>query len=152
MSPTPPVDPVGSGSQAAGSHATRSDRVPPAPESLVERIADAAIAAEMETGHREETVEEARRGVLRRMARMAAGSFLVLAGLIMWVLPGPGLLTIAAGLLVLSRDFPWAARLLEKVRARLPQDADGRTHRGVVVASVALAVASIGGSIAFVLV
>ena len=124
----------------------------PADEPLLERIADAAIAAEMETGHREETVEEARRGVFRRIARITAGSLLVLAGLVMWVLPGPGLLTIAAGLLVLSRDFPWAARLLERVRARLPQDADGQTHRGVVVASIALAVVSIGGSVAFLIV
>ena len=134
--------------------ATQSPTPAPAPadEPLLERIADAAIAAEMETGHREETVEEARRGVFRRLARITAGSLLVLAGLVMWVLPGPGLLTIAAGLLVLSRDFPWAARLLERVRARLPQDADGQTHRGVVVASIALAVVSIGGSVAFLIV
>jgi len=132
------------------------DRTEPAhsaaDETLAERVVDAAIAAELETGRREETVEEARRSVLRRMARIAAGSFLVLAGLVMWVLPGPGLLTIAAGLLVLSRDFPWAARMLERVRARLPQDEQGQTHRGVVVASIALAVLSIGGSVAFLLV
>ena len=134
--------------------ATQSPTPAPVPldEPLLERITDAAIAAEIETGRREETLEEARRGVLRRLARIAAGSFLVLAGLLMWVLPGPGLLTIAAGLLVLSRDFPWAARLLERVRARLPQDADGQTHRGVVVASIALAVVSIGGSVAFLIV
>jgi len=133
---------------------TQSPLPTPAPtdEPLLERIADAAIAAEIETGRREETVEEARRGVFRRLARMTAGFLLVLAGLVMWVLPGPGLLTIAAGLLVLSRDFPWAARLLERVRARLPQDGESQTHKGVVVASIALAVVSIGGSIAFMLV
>ncbi len=94
------------------------DRTEPAPsvadETLTERVVDAAITAELETGRREATVEEARRSVLRRTARIAAGSFLVFAGLVMWVLPGPGLLTIAAGLLVLSRDFPWAARMLER--------------------------------------
>ncbi len=131
---------------------TEAAHHPTADETLAERIVDAAIAAELETGRREETVEEARRGVLRRMARIAAGSFLVLAGLVMWVLPGPGLLTIAAGLLVLSRDFPWAARMLERVRARLPQDEHGQTHRGVMVASIALAVVSIAGSIAFLIV
>jgi hypothetical protein len=131
--------------------AHRADHHATADESLVERVVDAAIAAELETGHREETVEEARRSVLRRVGRIVAGSFLVLAGLVMWVLPGPGLLTIAAGLLVLSRDFPWAARMLERVRARLPQDAQGQTHRGVVVASIGLAVLSVGGSLAFLL-
>jgi hypothetical protein len=115
-------------------------------------VVDAAIDAELETGAREESVDEARRSILRRIGRLVAGSFLVLAGLVMWVLPGPGLLTIAAGLLVLSRDFPWAARMLERVRARLPQDDQGQTHRGVVVASVTLAVLSIGGSVAFLLV
>lgn len=132
------------------------DRTEPTPsvadETLAERVVDAAIAAELDTGRREETVEEARHSVLRRMARIAAGSFLVVAGLVMWVLPGPGLLTIAAGLVVLGRDFPWAARLLERVRTRLPQDEEGQTHRGVVVASIGLAVLSIGGSLAFLLV
>jgi len=146
MSPTESARPGPPGETTAPGSA------PPADETFIERITEAAIAAGMETGHREETVEEARRGVLRRMARIAAGSALVLAGLVMWVLPGPGLLTIAAGLLVLSRDFPWAARLLERVRARLPQDAEGQTHRAVVVASIGLAVVSIGGSIAFLLV
>lgn len=125
---------------------------PPAEESLAERVVDAAIAAELETGRREGTVADARRSILRRVGRLAAGSFLVLAGLVMWVLPGPGLLTIAAGLLVLSRDFPWAARMLERVRTRLPRDEQGQTHRGVVVASVSLAVLSVGGSVAFLFV
>lgn len=120
-------------------------------ESLVERVVDAAIAAELETGRREETIAEAERSVLRRVGRVTAGSLLVLAGIVMWVLPGPGLLTIAAGLLALSRDFPWAARMLDRVRARLPQDEQGQPHRGVVVASIGLAVLSVGGSVAFLL-
>jgi len=121
-------------------------------ETFAERVADAAIDAELETGRREETVEEARRSVVRRLGRISAGSFLVLLGIVLWVLPGPGLLTIAAGLVLLGRDFPWAARLLERVRARLPQDEQGKTHRGVVVASVTLAVCSIGVSVAFLFV
>ncbi|QTG79549.1 PGPGW domain-containing protein [Arthrobacter crystallopoietes] len=34
------------------------------------------------------------------------------------VLPGPGLFTIAGGLAVLSRHYPWATHLLERVRFR----------------------------------
>ena len=100
----------------------------------------------------DEPIEATPARVLQRFGRLVAGSFLVLAGLVMWVLPGPGLLTIAAGLLVLSRDFPWAARMLERVRARLPQDERGQTHRGVLVASIALAVLSVGTSLALLVV
>lgn len=118
-------------------------------ETLVERLVDAAVEAELATGRREETIEEARRSVVRRMGRIAAGSFLVVLGIVLWVLPGPGLLTIAAGLVLLSRDFPWAARMLDRVRARLPQDEHGQTHRGVITASVTFAVLSIGFSVWF---
>lgn len=121
-------------------------------ESVRERLVEAAIAAELATGKREETTEEARRHVLIRIGRMGAGAALVLLGIAMTVLPGPGLLTVAAGLLLLSRDFPWAARMLERVRARLPQDAEGQTHRGVIVASIVLAVLSVVGSVAMLLV
>ena len=124
-------------------------QAPEPDETLVERLVDAAIEAELETGRREETIDEARRSVLRRVGRIGAGSFLVLLGIVLWVLPGPGLLTIAAGLVLLSRDFPWAARLLERVRARLPQDEQGKTHRGVVAMSALVAVLSIGFSVWF---
>jgi len=124
-------------------------QAPEPDETLVERLVDAAIEAELETGRREETIDEARRSVLRRVGRIGAGSFLVLLGIVLWVLPGPGLLTIAAGLVLLSRDFPWAARMLEHVRKRLPQDEHGQTHRGVIVASVTFAVLSIGFSVWF---
>src|SRR4051812_22259501 len=59
-------------------------------EPFVERLRDAAIAAELATGKREETVGAAERHVLRRLARMALGSLLVVVGVVMLVLPGPG--------------------------------------------------------------
>lgn len=130
-------------------HRARQQRAGEPEETLVERLVDAAVEAELATGRREETIEEARRSVVRRMGRITAGSFLVLLGIVLWVLPGPGLLTVAAGLVLLSRDFPWAARMLERVRARLPQDAHGQTHRGVIAASVTFAALSIGFSVWF---
>ena len=36
----------------------------------------------------------------------------------MLVLPGPGLLTIAAGVALLSKDFGWARRLKNKLGSR----------------------------------
>jgi uncharacterized protein (TIGR02611 family) len=54
----------------------------------------------------------------RRVAIIAAGGALLLGGIAMLVLPGPGLLVIIAGLAVLAREFVWAERALERAKAR----------------------------------
>lgn len=53
-----------------------------------------------------------------RIARIGAGLGLVLLGITLLVLPGPGILTIAGGLAILSVDFVWARRLLDWMKAR----------------------------------
>jgi hypothetical protein len=45
------------------------------------------------------------------------GGVLVLAGLAMLVLPGPGILVILAGLAVLATEFVWARRILERTKS-----------------------------------
>jgi uncharacterized protein (TIGR02611 family) len=52
----------------------------------------------------------------RRVVVAIVGGIVVLAGLAMCVLPGPGLLTVAAGLAILATEFEWARRLLHRVR------------------------------------
>jgi hypothetical protein len=89
----------------------------------------AAIEAEIETGHHEETVEEAKRSLLRRALRITAGVFVCGIGIALLVLPGPGLVVLAAGLAILSQDVPFARRLLERVRERLPEGEDGQVSR-----------------------
>ena len=111
------------------------------------RLREAAIEAEYETGVREETEEEARASIHVRLARMTLGSILLVAGVLMLALPGPGWLTIAAGLAILAKDVAWAERLLERVRKRLPSDAAGDVDRRIVLGSVAMAVLAFGGSI-----
>jgi len=54
---------------------------------------------------------------VRRPLVAAVGAALLVAGLAMLVLPGPGLLVLAAGLAVLAVEFHWARRLLARVRA-----------------------------------
>jgi hypothetical protein len=54
-----------------------------------------------------------------RAARISSGVGLIVAGVAMLVLPGPGILTVMSGLALLSHDLPAAARLLERARARL---------------------------------
>jgi hypothetical protein len=50
----------------------------------------------------------------RRIAVSVAGGVLVLAGLAMVVLPGPGLLVIVLGFAVLGTEYAWAAAALER--------------------------------------
>ena len=57
----------------------------------------------------------------KRMAVSLAGAVLVLAGLVMMVTPGPGLLLIIAGLAVLATEFAWAKSVLEKTKEKASQ-------------------------------
>jgi hypothetical protein len=53
---------------------------------------------------------------MRRVLLTALGWILLLAGVAAIVLPGPGLLLILAGLVVLSREYEWARRRVAPVR------------------------------------
>ncbi len=54
----------------------------------------------------------------RRLVVEVIAWVLVFAGLAALVLPGPGLLLLFAGLLLLSQQYTWAQRHVEPVRAR----------------------------------
>jgi hypothetical protein len=56
--------------------------------------------------------------VIRKTAITIFGWVLTLAGLAALVLPGPGLLLMVVGLVVLSQEYEWAERQLEPVKAR----------------------------------
>jgi uncharacterized protein (TIGR02611 family) len=56
-----------------------------------------------------------------RIVRTVAGLVLLIAGIAMLALPGPGWLTIAAGLAILAREFHWARRLLRWLRTTAAQ-------------------------------
>jgi Putative transmembrane protein (PGPGW) len=56
--------------------------------------------------------------VIRKTAITIFGWVLTLAGLAALVLPGPGLLLMVVGLVVLSQEYDWAERRLEPVKAR----------------------------------
>ena len=66
------------------------------------------------------------RKAVRRVVLEVVGWVLVIAGLAALVLPGPGLLALFAGLLLLSQQYDWAARRVEPVKQRaLKAAADG---------------------------
>jgi len=54
----------------------------------------------------------------RRVALEALGWVLVVAGIAALVLPGPGLLGLFAGLLLLSQQYEWAERRVEPVKKK----------------------------------
>ena len=58
---------------------------------------------------------------MARIARITAGFALVIAGIFMLVLPGPGILTIIGGLALLSKDLHWAGRRADWTRQRFAQ-------------------------------
>jgi hypothetical protein len=66
---------------------------------------------------------------LRRIALSIAGLILVLLGALLTVAPGPGLLVIVAGLAVLAREYDWAQRILDKVKAWSKRSTDVIRHK-----------------------
>lgn len=52
----------------------------------------------------------------KRIAVTVVGGAVVLAGLAMVVLPGPGLLVVVLGLAVLATEYAWAASMLERTK------------------------------------
>jgi uncharacterized protein (TIGR02611 family) len=59
-----------------------------------------------------------------RVLRIVAGFLLLALGVAMLALPGPGWLTIALGLGLLSREFDWARRLLDSVKQKASEIGD----------------------------
>ena len=56
------------------------------------------------------------RGAVKRIGLEIVGWTLVIAGIAALILPGPGLLMIAGGLVVLSQQYEWAERRVEPVK------------------------------------
>lgn len=84
-----------------------------------------------------------RRNALRRGAALIAGAALLLIGIALLVLPGPGLLLILAGLLVLADQFPAVARYVDPVRVRAMRAAGESVSSPVRIAGSSLAAAAL---------
>jgi uncharacterized protein (TIGR02611 family) len=54
----------------------------------------------------------------KRIVLEVVGWVLVVAGIAALVLPGPGLLMIAAGLVILSQEYEWAERRVEPIKRK----------------------------------
>jgi len=65
-------------------------------------------------------IEPRKSNLVRKTAVAVAGGTLTVAGVVMLVTPGPGILAIAGGLGILSTEFDTARRALGRIRDRLP--------------------------------
>ncbi|WP_036507153.1 PGPGW domain-containing protein [Nocardioides sp. URHA0020] len=87
------------------------------------------------------------RAALRRILLEVVGWTLVVAGIAALVLPGPGLLMLFAGLVVLSQQYEWAERRLapvERVAKRTAAEGVETWLRIVLSALGALAILAVG--------
>ncbi len=62
--------------------------------------------------------------IARRVVFGVVGAVLVAVGALLMVLPGPGLIVVLLGVVVLSQEFSWAERLYEPVRDRAVRAAE----------------------------
>jgi len=117
-------------------------------DELFAQLQKAAIEAEFESGEREETVAEAKAHVAVRLGRMALGFVVLILGIAMLALPGPGVLAIAGGLFILAKDVAWADRLLQYLRKRVPGiPDDGKIPRSQIITMAVMAVGAIAASV-----
>lgn len=87
------------------------------------------------------------RSTIYRGAFVVAGAILTLGGLAMLVLPGPAFVVIPVGLAILSLEFAWAGRLLDRSleQAQIAQQkAAATTPRQRVISGLAVACAVAG--------
>ncbi|HEY3465760.1 MAG TPA: PGPGW domain-containing protein [Amycolatopsis sp.] len=84
----------------------------------------------------------------KRILIASAGAVLLVVGVLLLVLPGPGLLLVLAGLLVLASEFPALERYVDPVRDRAMKAAEDSVSSplriaGSVLAGLALLAAGI---------
>lgn len=72
----------------------------------------------------------------KRIAVSVVGGVFVIGGLVMLVLPGPGILVLVIGFAILGTEYTWAAVVLERTKrtaeraGRLARDGVGRVGQG----------------------
>jgi uncharacterized protein (TIGR02611 family) len=68
-------------------------------------------------------MNEKRRSTAKRIALEIVGWLLVVVGIAALILPGPGLLALAAGLAILSQQYEWAERRMRPVERQAKKTA-----------------------------
>ncbi|WP_370948382.1 PGPGW domain-containing protein [Amycolatopsis sp. cg5] len=76
---------------------------------------------------------------VKRVALTVAGGVLVIVGVVLLVLPGPGLLLVLAGLLILANEFPALERFVDPVQDRAMKAAEDSVSSPLRIAGSVLA-------------
>jgi uncharacterized protein (TIGR02611 family) len=152
----PSTDPTLPGSDPTDPDPTDADdprAVDPRPDETAEerrdRLRRAAYAAELATGRRERTGLEARRHIVVRLAIIGAGTVVTVLGLLMLVLPGPGIVVVIAGLGILATEVAWAERLLAYAKRKARLDKVTSQAPWVKPVAIGMTVVAIGVSTAY---
>jgi hypothetical protein len=86
----------------------------------------------------------------KRAAALIGGGLLVAVGVVLLVLPGPGLLLVLAGLVVLANEFPAVERYVDPVQDRAMKAAEQSVSSPLrITGSVLAGLALIGGGVAW---
>ena len=94
--------------------------------------------------------EAKRSNAVKRTAILIAGGLLVVIGVVLLVLPGPGLLLVLAGLLVLGNEFPSVDRYIDPVQDRAMQAAEQSVSSPLrLTGSVLAGLALVGAGVAW---
>ncbi|MBA2472550.1 MAG: hypothetical protein DLM61_27645 [Pseudonocardiales bacterium] len=103
--------------------------------------------------HQANRQNEKKNGLARRVLVTVVGVALCVVGIALLVLPGPGLLLVLAGLVLLANEYPWARRMTGPVRRRAMQAATQSVASPLRVSATALCgLALIGAGLAWILV
>ena len=145
---TDPIDDDERGRRKAERDADREARASERAERLA-LLREAALQAEYATGEMEDTPEEARRHIIIRVGTIVVGFIVLLGGLAMMVLPGPGIVGILAGLGILSRELAWAERMIEYVKKRAKVEELQQQPKWVQVAMWTFTIAAVSSSLIY---
>ncbi len=111
-------------------------------------LKDAAILAEYEIDGLDGDPEQAWKRAMLRMGRICLGFILIVAGIVMLVIPGPGVVAILAGFTVWSKDFAFANRMVRFIRRKAPGiDEEGAIPKRTVVITGLFLLAGALGSV-----
>jgi membrane protein implicated in regulation of membrane protease activity len=96
---------------------------------------------------------EKKHGLARRILVTVVGLALCVAGVGLLILPGPGLLLLLAGLVLLANEYPWARRMTAPVRRQAIRSAEQSVASPLRISVTALCgLALVAAGIAWILV
>jgi Putative transmembrane protein (PGPGW) len=83
--------------------------------------------------------DETRSNPAKRVAALVGGGLVLIVGVVLLVLPGPGLLLVLAGLIILANEFPTVEKYVDPVQDRAMKAAEDSVSSPLRIAGSVLA-------------